>query len=93
MSKWLAAPRKHGREPRLSLTCQQLINTKAITDWWKDILHEQRKGLTKMSLRFAPVGKKMAPLGKNMHPCEKYAPMGGGGGGQLMPSMPPGQQR
>jgi hypothetical protein len=41
MSKWLAAPRKNGREPRLSLTRQQLINTKAITDSWKDILHGQ----------------------------------------------------
>jgi hypothetical protein len=36
MSKWLAAPRKNGREPRLSLTRHQLINTKAITDSWKD---------------------------------------------------------
>jgi hypothetical protein len=59
MSKWLAAPRKNGREPRLSLTRQQLINTKAITDLWKDILHGQRKWLTKMSQRFAPVGKNM----------------------------------
>jgi hypothetical protein len=59
MSKWLAAPRKHGREPRLSLTLQQLINTKAITDSWKDILHGQRKWLTKMCQRFAPVGKNM----------------------------------
>jgi hypothetical protein len=39
MSKWLAAPRKNGREPRLSLTRQQLIITKAITNSWKDILH------------------------------------------------------
>jgi hypothetical protein len=43
MSKWLAAPRKQGREPTLSLTRQQLINTEAITDSWKDILHGQRK--------------------------------------------------
>ena len=49
VSKWLAAPRKNGREPRLSLTRQQLINTKAITNSWKDILHGQRKWLTKMS--------------------------------------------
>jgi hypothetical protein len=40
MSQWLAAPRKNGREPRLSLTRQQLINTKSITDAWEDILHE-----------------------------------------------------
>jgi hypothetical protein len=59
MSKWLAAPRKNGREPRLSLTRQQLINTEAITNSWKDILHGQRKWLTKMSQRFAPVGKNM----------------------------------
>jgi hypothetical protein len=59
MSKWLAAPRKHGREPRLSLTRQQLINTKAVTDSWKDILHGQRKWLTKMNQRLAPVGKNM----------------------------------
>jgi hypothetical protein len=59
MSKWLAAPRKNGREPRLRLTRQQLINTKAITDSWKDILHGQRKWLTKMSQRFVPVGKNM----------------------------------
>jgi hypothetical protein len=59
MSKWVAAHRKNGREPRLSLTRQQLINTKAITDSWKEILHGQRKWLTKMSQRFAPVGKNM----------------------------------
>jgi hypothetical protein len=52
MSKWPAAPRKHRREPRLSITRQQLINIKAITDQWKDILHGQRKWLTKMSQRF-----------------------------------------
>jgi hypothetical protein len=59
MSKWLAAPRKHWGEPRLSFTRQQLINTKAITDSWKEIFHGQRKWLTKMSQRFAPVGKNM----------------------------------
>jgi hypothetical protein len=51
MSKWL--------EPRLSLIRQQLINTKAITISWKDILHGQRKWLTKMCQRFAPVEKNM----------------------------------
>jgi hypothetical protein len=59
ISTWLAAPRKNGREPRLSLMRQQLINTKEITDLWKDILHGNRKWLTKMSQRFAPVGRNM----------------------------------
>jgi hypothetical protein len=36
MSEWLAAPRKHGSEPRLNLTQQQLINPTAIIDSWKD---------------------------------------------------------
>jgi len=34
MSKWLGADREHGRKPRLSLRCQQLINTTAIADAW-----------------------------------------------------------
>jgi hypothetical protein len=59
MSKWLAADRKHGREARLSLHRQQLINTMAIADAWKDIMHGKRKWLTKMSQRFAPVEKNM----------------------------------
>jgi hypothetical protein len=59
MSEWLAADRKQGREPCLSLHRQQLINTTAIEDAWKDIMHGQRKWLTKMSQRFAQVGKNM----------------------------------
>jgi hypothetical protein len=59
MSEWLAADSKHGRDPRLSIHPQQLINTTAIADAWKDIMHGQRKWLTEMSQRFAPVGKNM----------------------------------
>jgi hypothetical protein len=59
VSEWLAADRKQGREPCLSLHRQQLITTTAIADAWKDIMHGQQKWLTKMSQRFAPVGKNM----------------------------------
>jgi hypothetical protein len=59
VSEWLAADRNHGRDPRLSLHRQQLINTTAIADAWKDIMHEQRNLLTKTSQRCAPVGKNM----------------------------------
>jgi hypothetical protein len=40
-----------------SVNRQQLINTTAIADTWKDILHGNRKWFTKMSQKFAPVGK------------------------------------
>jgi hypothetical protein len=56
ISAWLAADRKNGQEPRLSLHHQQLVNTTSIADAWKDIIHGQRKWLTKTSQRFAPVG-------------------------------------
>ena len=59
MSKWLAAPRKNGRAPRLSALRQRLINSTAIEHAWKHIMHGQRKWLTKMNQRFAPVGKNM----------------------------------
>jgi hypothetical protein len=39
MSEWLATDRTNGREPRLCITRQQLINTKAIADSWKHIMH------------------------------------------------------
>jgi hypothetical protein len=56
ISAGLAADRKNGQEPRLSLHHQQLVNTTSIADAWKDIIHGQRKWLTKTSQRFAPVG-------------------------------------
>jgi hypothetical protein len=78
MSEWFAADRKHGSESRLSLERQQLISTTAIADAWKDIMHGQWKWLTKMSQRFAPVGK-------NMHRR--------GGGGLLTKNRFPGSQQ
>jgi hypothetical protein len=40
-------------------TISQLINSTAIANSWKDIMHGQRKWLTKMSQQFAAAGKNM----------------------------------